>query len=151
MNSETQRNSSSQDPHHTTHPAGDLSPSNPVPSNHTSQPDNTAILKSISKCDDLVQLMEECSKTGDSITIYRKVILEVSHSSTRSYVAWVSTCLYSNCQRSSPPSLWWSIMVRVVRLWEHLSNQLTPTSNFSSTAFAHCTPTGPFQKKGLES
>ena len=75
VNSEAQHNSSLRDPHHTPHPAGDLSPSNPVPSNDTSQPDKTAILKSISKCDDLVQLMEECSKTGDSITIYRKVIL----------------------------------------------------------------------------
>ena len=75
VNNEAQHNSSSQDPHHTPHPEEDLSPSNPVPSNDTSQPDKAAILKSISKCDDLVQLMEECSKTGDSITIYRKVIL----------------------------------------------------------------------------
>ena len=72
VNSEAKHNSSSQDPHHTPHLAGDLFPSSPV---DTSQPDKTAILKSISKCDDLVQLMEECSKTGDSITIYCKVIL----------------------------------------------------------------------------
>ena len=69
-------NSSSQDPRHTPHPVGDLSSSNNIlPGNDASQPDKVDILKSISQCEDMVQLVEECSKTGDSITIYRKVIL----------------------------------------------------------------------------
>ena len=41
---------------------------------HPSQPDNKSRLKSISECDRLVQLLEQYSKTGQAITIYRKII-----------------------------------------------------------------------------
>ena len=41
---------------------------------HPSQPDKESRLKSISECDRLVQLLEQYSKTGQAITIYRKII-----------------------------------------------------------------------------
>ena len=41
---------------------------------HSSQPVEESHLKSISECDRLVQLLEQYSKTGQAITIYRKII-----------------------------------------------------------------------------
>ena len=41
---------------------------------HPSQPDKESRLRSIFECDRLVQLLEQYSKTGQAITIYRKII-----------------------------------------------------------------------------
>ena len=45
-----------------------------VPKWDPSQPEKESRLKSISECDRLVQLLEQYSKTGQAITIYRKII-----------------------------------------------------------------------------
>ena len=52
-----------------------LPPTSPrVPRSSTSLPDRNPLLQSIAAYGDLVQLVEQCSRTGETITSYRKVI-----------------------------------------------------------------------------
>ena len=67
----TEHLSSTQDPDPRLHPIA-LPPR--VPQGSTSLPDKNPLLQSIAACDHLVQLVEQCSRTGEAITSYRKVI-----------------------------------------------------------------------------
>ena len=70
----TEHLSSTQDPDPRLHPIA-LSPTTPrVRRRSTSRPDKNPLLQSIAACDHLVQLVEQCSRTGEAITSYRKII-----------------------------------------------------------------------------
>ena len=45
-----------------------------LPRRNTSQRDEHALLKSVATCDGLVQLIEQCSRTGETITRYYKIL-----------------------------------------------------------------------------
>ena len=70
----TEHLSSTQDPNPRLHPIA-LPPTLPrAPRRSTSRPDKNPLLQSIAACDHLVQMVEQCSRTGETITSYRKVI-----------------------------------------------------------------------------
>ena len=64
---------------HTTEADPTLHPTPSSPTARTTRPggsqtDEKALLKSISSCEDLVVLVEQCSRTGQAITSYRKIL-----------------------------------------------------------------------------
>ena len=70
----TKHISSTQDPDHKLRPVAQPTSSPGVSGRNTSQRGKHALLRSISSCDGLVQLVEQCSRTGETINRYYKIL-----------------------------------------------------------------------------
>ena len=70
----TKHMSSTQDPDHKFQPVAVPTSSPGDSRRNTSQRDEHALLESVAACDGLVQLVEQCSRTGETITRYYKIL-----------------------------------------------------------------------------